>query len=346
MGRCEIVRKRDRGVGVTPIAFVWDRANGYASSYFGPLVWDFFTPNEMEKTMWALLNTVYEPAACGRSYTRSVFGDVFDQVTNDAKADFLRNYRVLYLVGDCRLDGTTVESLSAAVRDGSTLVVNAELLAKYPKAFGPDFLVVEVTDGTGSSAATYSRLDGSVVREEGAYDYRVVKPLEGTETVAFTTDAAMAPAITLRRVGKGRVLVTTPVHLKAKGSMDSMLNLFGYLMHRLRGDSLAVRVKTTMQYAVNRSATSWLVYFNNNDGIPPLAGIFEKLPVTDVTKTARGEVAIPAHLGRVMRVVDWWTGKDVPFKAKKAGGETWSVAETMLPGGDSAVLEFVVESGR
>lgn len=337
-----VVRRRDRGVGVTPVAFVWDRANGYASNYFGPLVWDFFTPNEMEKTMWALLESVYKPAPCGRSYTRSAYGDVFDQVTNDATAEFLKNYRVLYLVGDCRLDATTVRNLSEAVRAGSTLVVNAELLAKYPQAFPSDFLGVEVTDRMGRSAATYSRLDGRVVREEAPYDYRVVTPCAGTETVAFTTDETTAPAVTLKRVGKGRVLVTTPAHLKAKGSMDSMLKLFGYLMTKIREETLAIRVKTTMQYAVSRNATSWLVYFNNNDGVPLTAGIFEKLPYTDVTKAARGQVAVPSRLGKVRKVIDWWTGDEVPFAEKKSGGETWSVASTTLPGGDCAVLEFVM----
>jgi len=338
----DVVRKRDRGVTVTPVAFVWDRAHGYVQNYFGPLVWDLFNPTEMEETMWAVCNHVYKHNRnpVHHAYSTSEFGDIFDMVTNDAKGDFLSLYKVIYPVGDTRLDAGFAAAVRLAVEKGSTFVVNAELLAKYPDAFDSDFLGVELTQETGKSPSTWSRFEDTLVKEAKPYSYRVVKPLVGTSVAAVTTDDALAPAVTVKKVGKGRVVVTTPAHMKPERSMNGMLNLFDHLVRRVRAEALPVKVKTEMQYQVNRNATSWLVYLNNNSGIPPETGVFNgPPPKTDITKVECASIGIPSSLGKVVKVLDWWSGRELAFEANAKGAEL----TVSLPGGDCAVIEYVLE---
>lgn len=339
----EIVKKRDRGVSVTPVGVVWDRANGYVPLYFGNQVWDFFPPNELEQTMWPFNTHVFKPCKQNPYYATCAYGDVFDILTNDASEDFLKTYPVLYPMGDVTIDGVFAAKLQNYVKDGGTLVLNAALLLKYPGFFPVDFLGAKIASGTKTSAGTYSRLTSKIVLEESPYVYCPLEPAAGTEALAVTADDSETPVITLHRVGKGRVILTAPENMKVKGSLEKMLNLFDDFMGALRDDVLALRVRTEMEYAVNRSKTSWLVYLNNNFGIPPAGGVFKTPPKTDTSKTAAARIEVPDSLGGVKKVIDWWSGRELEFRIQQATGGKCAVAEFSLPGGDCAVLEFVMK---
>ena len=331
-----IVKKRDRGVSVTPVALVFDRHHGYFPLYFGNAVWGLFPPTEMEKVMWALDSRVFRRVKDNDAYTTSPFGDIFDVVTNDSGTDFLKTYQALYLTGDVTLDKDFAARLQEYVRSGGTLVVNAELLRKY-NTLKPVFTGCVPTARTGSSRGTYSLLSGTVIPERFSYQYRIVKPLDKAQVIAVTTDAGQHPAIILNRFGKGRVIVTTPFHMKEPKSLTSMLALFDHLMDKLRNDSIPVKVETPMQYSFNRNKNGWIVYLQNNSGLPPNRGVFQKPPATDVSKGEKARIVFPASLGKVRRIIDWWSGRDVPFRT--VNGET--IAEISLPGGDCCALEFI-----
>ena len=344
----EIVKKRDRGVSVTPFGIVWDRANGYCPIYFGDAVWDFFAPTELEQTMWAFNRHVFRNYEDNNSYSTSAYGDLFDIFTNDAADDFLATYPILMPIGDVTLDTAFAAKLVRYVEQGGTLVVNAALLAKYPGALKPGFLGATFADATATSDGTYSRLGGRLIMEDAPYAYRALAPAEGTEVLAVTADASETPVVVEHRVGKGRVILTGPENMKVKGSSTTMLRIFDDLLGRLRNEVLPIRVKAdeNVQYAVNRSKASWLVYFNNNNGIPKNHGVYKTPPVTDVTKRAGAKVAIPKSLARISRAFDWWTGREIPLRTKSAQGEDWTLAEVDLAGGDCAVVEFVVEGAQ
>jgi len=155
--------------------------------------------------------------------------------------------------------------------------------------------------------------------------------------MAVTTDAGQHPAIVVSRFGKGRVIVTTPFHMKEPKSLTSMLALFDHLMDKLRSDSIPVKVETSMQYSFNRNKNGWIVYLQNNSGLPPNRGVFQKPPSTDVSKVENARIIFPASLGKVRRIIDWWSGRNVPFST--VNGDT--IAEISLPGGDCCALEFI-----
>ena len=332
-----IVKKHDRGVTVTPVALVFDRHHGYFPLYFGNAVWGLFPPSEMEKVMWALDSHIFKRVKDNDAYTTSRFGDIFDVITNDSGTDFLKTYQVLYLTGDVTLDEDFAARLREYVKAGGTLVVNAELLRKYD-TLKPAFTGCVATDRTGSSRGTYSLLSGTVIPEQFAYEYRVVKPLGKAQVIAVTTDAGQHPAIVVSRFGKGQVIVTAPFHMKEPQSLTGMLALFDHLMDKLSGDSIPVKVETAMQYSFNRNKKGWIVYLQNNSGLPPNRGIFRKPPTTDVSKVEKSRIIFPASMGKVRQVIDWWSGKDIPFRIEN--GDT--VAEVSLPGGDCCALEFII----
>ena len=122
-----------------------------------------------------------------------------------------------------------------------------------------------------------------------------------------------------------------------------MLALFDHLMDKLRSDSIPVRVETPMQYSINRNKTGWIVYLQNNSGLPPNRGIFEKPLQCDLSKKESARITFPASMGKVRKVIDWWTGREVPFKTTKIFGRGDAVTEVILPGGDCCALEFKID---
>ena len=341
----EIVRRRDRGVQVTPIAFVWDRAHGYAPLYFHNRVWDSFPPSELEKSMWATCRHVFRCNDDNSACDTSRWGDVFDMVTNDADAEFLANYRVLWPIGDVTLDEVFAAKVRMAVERGATFVVNAELLARYPKAFKEDFLGCRLTGTHGRSPSTWLIGEKREVSEKYAYSYRVVE-VAGAQVLAVTTDGKASPAMTLHRYGKGRVVVTMPANLKVPGSFTTMLNLFDELMTNVRADVLPIRVETTAEYGVAFNGKSWVFHLNNNAGATPRNGLAPKPVETDVTKTAEVKIFFPEPLGRFEESLDWWTGERNPLSRELVDGRWHRVFRTVLPGGDSALIEFIQSDGR
>lgn len=337
----EIVLKRDRGVTVTPFAVIFDRASGYVPMYFYGNVWDFFAPTELERTMWAFAAHVYRPYGLNTYYTSSPYGDVFDIVTNDASEDFLSSYPILMPIGDTRLDAAFAKRLVGCVEKGATLVINAELLKKYPKAFDAAFLGVCLADAVAEADTSYSRLSGRAVAEKKPFAYRKAEILPGTDILALTADKAAAPLVTSHAVGRGCVIVTLPLNMKPKGAMTEMLALFDDLLGQLRREALPIRVSApaNVQHMINRSATSWIVYLNNVNGIAPATGAYAKPPVTDVSKSVRVKVGVPGSLGKVAKAIDWWTGKDLPLRRGRKG----AAVEVELAGGDCAAIEFVLE---
>ena len=336
-----IVKKRDRGVTVTPVALVWDRAHGYLPLYFGNLIWDFFVPNDMEKCMWAVDKHLFRPLPHNPYYGTCPYGDIFDYITNDAGQNVLDSYKVIYPVGDVTLDNGFAKRIMEFVRRGGTVILNTENLKKR-NPFPAEFLGVKLTGKTGRSPATFSRLSNTVVPEDRPYEYAVLE-LNGADVLAVTTDLAQAPAVTRHPYGKGSVIVTAPANLKPAGSMESMLNLFDEIMAAVRNKVIDIQVRTPMQYMISRSRTSWIVYLQNNFGLPPGGGLFKEPPRCDRTKTASAEILIPESAGEVGKVIDWWTGRELPFEVVKADGKRCSRVKTVLPGGESQALEFVMK---
>ena len=334
-----VYARRDRGVSVTPIGLVLDRFNGYAPLYMGRRVYGIFPPTPTEEVMWAIFNHVFKPVPENPAYNTSSFGDVFDVITNDAGKDFLKTYQALYLTGDVTLDKKFSAGLQEYVREGGTLIVNAELLGKYPDSLPRNMTGVSLTQEFRQSPGTYSLLSGKVIHESKPYTYRVLKAFGNARSLAVTSDAARNPAILLHKFGKGYVIVTAPCDMKHRGNMENMLALFDDLMAEVRKQSLPVVVESSMQYSINRDRNSYIVYFQNNAGIPPSRGVFQEVLKCDASIRSEGTVKIPHSLGRVKKVIDWWTGKELPFRDN--GSE--AVLKTELVSGDCCALEFVME---
>ena len=334
-----IVKKRDRGVMLTPVALVYDRAHGYLPLYFGDLVWDLFPPTEMERVMWAIERHLYRPYSQNPSYTHCVYGDIFDVLTNDASGKILDTYKVLYLVGDVTLDKPFAAKLKDYVKNGGTLIINAALIRKYAGSMAPGFPGVKLNGKTNRTNAFYSRITGKVIMEDFPCSYLEMIPAPDTEILVHTADTVRKPVVTRKRYGKGTVIVTGPMHMKVDKSAHKMLHLFDHLMAEIRRESIPISVETDMQYAFCRNTRGYILYMQNNEKMPPSGGItYGKAYPRDYLKVrSDARITFSDSLGEVKEVIDWWTEEKVPFRKVKGG----ITLETTIRGGDCQILEFV-----
>ena len=336
-----IVKKRDRGVMLTPVALIYDRAHGYLPLYFGETVWDLLIPTEMEKTMWAIDRHLFKSLPHNPSYTSCRYGDIFDVLTNDSPEKILATYKVLYPVGDVTLDKKFAAKLKNYVKKGGTLILNAALLKKYSNAFDEAFPGAKVTGKEAKSFATYSRIHGKVIPEEFPFTYLEMIPSPGTEILAYTADVAKKPAVTRKKFGRGYVILTSPLHMKVEKSLHKMLNLFDHLMEIVKKETIPIEVKTTMQYAFCRNKNGYVIYMQNNEKMPPSGGIYygKEYPREYLKVKSKAEIFFPSSLGKVKEIIDWWTGKKVAFRNVKGGISLTSV----IRGGECRMLEFIIE---
>ena len=332
-----IVKKRDRGTAITPVALLFDRYHGYVPIYSRSKVWEWFEPSEMEKTMWAMDETLYPRHPETESLRTSPYGDIFDVLTNDADTKMLDTYKVILPVGDVTIDKAFASRLVDYVRQGGTIILNVKNLPTG-NLFPADFLGCEVTGKTAKSRRSFSFFDNKTVIENMPFTYQIIKPINA-KTAAVTVTVERNPLILVNGYGKGRVILTAPHYMKPRDSMTSMLKLFDNLMRAIRDEVLPLKVEGPMQYAINRNKNGWVISLFNHHGTPPKFHLSKFYVPNDPTQVRQARITFPKELGKVKQVIDWWTGKDVPFK-RNAKGTTLT---TTLPGGDAKILEFVIK---
>ena len=108
---------------------------------------------------------------------------------------------------------------------------------------------------------------------------------------------------------------------KVKDSSEEMLAIFDHLMGVIRNEALPLKVETTLQYSVNRNKNGWAVYLHNTKGLPAQKAVFygKAYPGIDRTRTGKARITIPEQAGKVKKVIDWWTGKEIR-KILRSGG--------------------------
>lgn len=136
-------------------------------------------------------------------FTPTPFGDSFDVLLDNAPADKLDLYQAAVLLGEHPFDGDFEARLQAFVEDGKTAVLcTRQLTDGLAKIAG-----VRVTARDQSAAVSESRVSGVTYRE-GDYLYDKVE-IDGAEVLAV--NEAGDPLVCVKRAGKGRIFVVTPV---------------------------------------------------------------------------------------------------------------------------------------
>jgi hypothetical protein len=148
------MRKHDRGTPYTPVAIVLDHLsgyNGYMAKPWGilePTPGDLEVEDLFEEQLFPGTDLFHappvEPGNPEAGYLRPTpYGENFDVLLNTATESVLSKYPAILLAGDIDFDGRFVTALFAAVRSGTTLL----LQPRHVNALGEDFAHLQ---GTGA----------------------------------------------------------------------------------------------------------------------------------------------------------------------------------------------------
>ncbi len=139
------MQAHDPGVPYTPVAIVLDHYAGYNAYQGRP--WGILenTPGDMEtrdlfqQQLFPGSDHIHAPADPvnpERSFLRPTpYGEMFDVILSNARADALASYPVLLLVGDHGFDAQFITNLFDALRAGSHLLVHE----RHAEQLGEDF---------------------------------------------------------------------------------------------------------------------------------------------------------------------------------------------------------------
>jgi hypothetical protein len=194
---------------------------------------------------------------------QSIIGDIYDVIVTcdrGLEAGALDGYRVIWLVGDTRLNPKWVERLRKFVQDGGTLVANVE----QARGVLPEDLLGAKLSGQWVAATRTKCAADDEMLASSEFDYEKVVP-STAKALAMTESGD--PLITQNPVGNagGQVILTTPRWMMTRDGWA--LPLQPHLLLHVASGLLPVRVSGNVEFCVNRTAKGWLVGLMNNRGV-------------------------------------------------------------------------------
>lgn len=325
----KIVTKQDRGTPYTPVALMFDRNHGLAFKYSSVLAVGAIPYTTADEQMRAVVNTIFPHEGSSQihygeaDYRSGPFGEIFDAITTEAPPSVIDSYRAIVLVGQARVDAALAGVLKQFVEKGGLLFAACEQMT-------PELWNLAGISDTGQLGrdTSFLRADDFYVFNQTAFDYHQVR-LKGAEPlfVAGKYEERQWPVATLNRVGKGCVIVGTPVWMNVKGDPTRMHTLFSEIMSMIAGELAPVRVYgSEVKVMFNRNAAGWVVTLMNNRGQTIAYPGFK--PAGREADTA-GVVLKPRFEYGEAR--EWLTGE------KLAGKNAVSL---LLPPGEIRIVEF------
>ncbi len=331
------VRKHpDRGVMYTPVAFMLDFYNGWNMPrhlYRGDkyMIWGKFPYEKGDYLIDGMFRTVwpgYEDCSYLRNergfLTPTPFGDSFDVITNRCPLEVLKQYTAVMLLGDVEMTPEAVENLTAFVRAGGDLIVDARRAEPLPKD------IVGVTVGEPSQAVMTRVTATGQTFDELPYTHRVLTPAGAT---ALLINEHGRPLITVNRAGEGRVIVGGIDHWMtdqiayASPEIVNMEPPF-LLLHGVRA-VLGRYFDSFSPVEIAPAGLNLRTCCHPDDSGRLLVGLMNNDLFADWRGTLR------SRLGRMTSVTDWTDEKTLP------AGEALSLT---IPAGDVAILDIRLQS--
>jgi hypothetical protein len=205
----------ERGVMVTPVAFMLDFYNGWNMPrhlYRGDTykIWGKFPYEKGDHLADGLFRMIwpgYEDCSYLRNergfLTPTPFGDIFDVITNRCHPSILKQYRCVMLVGDVEMTPDVISGLVDFVRAGGDLVMDARSARALPQEMtGMKF-------GAPAKGWMSCLLPTGEAMEEQPYTYTVAEHVRATPLLV---NERRHPLVAVNPVGHGRVIVGTVDH--------------------------------------------------------------------------------------------------------------------------------------
>jgi hypothetical protein len=205
----------DRGVMVTPVAFMLDFYNGWNMPrhlYRGDKykIWGKFPYEKGDYLVDGLFRAIwpgYEDCSYLRNergfLTPTPYGDIFDVITNRCHPSILKQYQCVMLLGEVEMAPEVVAGLVEFVRGGGDLVLDAGSARSLPGE------LVGMKLGDQAKGCASLLLTTGATFEEQPYAYTVAQP---AAAVPLLVNEHGHPLVALNRVERGRVIVGTVDH--------------------------------------------------------------------------------------------------------------------------------------
>jgi hypothetical protein len=267
-------RHPDRGVMHTPVAVLLDKAHGWDKyTYGGMRIYETAPLTRPDHMLDQFFNVAYYPFPKNEGepvddlnvpWPNGYFGDVFDVlVTSPTKLDAVKDYPVVFCVGDTRLDAKWAARLKQYVNDGGTLVINAEQVVDGMDAA---FLGANLNKGAIKEASVVQCVTDGETLTGTPFPYATALPTTAEVIAKAPTGDAIA---LVNKLGKGRVVLTTPSYLLGHDQIATP-----YLAHLLLSVTSGlspVDVRGNCQHYVNARPDGYVVVLSHNEGIRKLS---------------------------------------------------------------------------
>jgi hypothetical protein len=217
----------------------------------------------VEEQIRGVINTVFPWET--DQYASGPFGEIFDVITTDAPAPIIGSYRAIVLVGKPRVDATLAARLRSHVERGGLLFMACEQLT-------PELTQLAGITDTGELGQDDSFLRASdfyVHGSQPAFEYHKAKLDGGAKPlfIAGKYEERNWPIATINHVGKGAVIVGTPVWMAVQGNPTRMHGVFSEIMRMIADELSPVRVVGgEVKVMYNRNDAGWIVTLMNNRG--------------------------------------------------------------------------------
>ena len=323
-------RHPNRGTPYTPIAFLLDRAHGFEMTDYPHWPFEVSQIDRGDRAIRELFGVAYypgtvvegEPAMADRQpFVAGVFGDVFDVLTTSEGRPNTNNplsaYRAVVVGGRIEWSPKWVQRLTDYVRDGGTVVLNAQ----QSKGLNTDLLGVRVTTTTAEADSATCMLPAETHELSGQL-FRYNKIELGRATIVMRTPAG-DPLVTVNKIGKGSVIFCALPDLL--GEDERVTPFAAHLLAHVFSDASPIKVTGDVEYLVNRSSTGWVITMLNNNGVfKPQQGLAQ------VDRSAYVTARIDLGSEQVRSAVEWISGDKLTVQQN-------SVTVRIAPGGIAIV---------
>lgn len=190
--------------------------------------------------------------------TNGPYGDIFDVITEDAAVDVLKNYGVVWPVGQGALRAAYREALMEYTEQGGVLVMDAQLATAFPR----DFLGVRFSRHTSAATQAQTAL-ANVPRVLAPYEHQRMTVHRSAQTLAWTESGQ--PLLAWRRYAKGIVIVSATRHwLDERGHV---VPLVPAILQAVANAFLPIRPPAGVETFYNRTDDGWIIGLINNNGV-------------------------------------------------------------------------------
>ncbi len=240
----------------------------------------------------------------------------------------LGSYRAVVVGG--RLDWTTpwVQRITAYVKSGGTVVLNAAQIKDFPT----ELLGLRLTGVTAEADNARCLSTGEAAQNLNGQMFRYEKlELKGATSLIISDSGD--PLVTVNRIGNGKVVFAALPDLL--GEDERVTPFAAHMLAHVFADAAPIRVNGDVEYLINRNAQGWLVTLINNNGVyKPQQGMAQ----VDRTAVVTATITVPSQ--EIKTALDLISKKSLEVKNQQ--GE--SVIRISIPPGGVSIVQLQTQS--